>query len=205
MVQRSDLLDIDLEKQLHALAKEVGRLKKTAATRGSALYDRGSTLYDDAGDTLSDYYGGLSDFVASNLPGLRRRARAFETTATNHPAVAAAVGLVVVGLVASLFWRGARNPSRHHAASARDSGAPKPTSGRCRVLSFGRPSSSARRKAGTPLSDCILLARRSRRIGKHTASRLAGDISPDRCWSLVRPASALRNAVSISSIDSRSF
>jgi len=110
MVQRSDLLDIDLEKQLHALAKEVGRLKKTAATRGSALYDRGSTLYDDAGDTLSDYYGGLSDFVVSNLPKLRRRARAFEATATNHPAVAAAVGLVVVGLVASLFWRGRSEP-----------------------------------------------------------------------------------------------
>ena len=44
MLQRSDLPDIDLEKQLNALAKEVGRLKKTAATRGSALYDRGSTL-----------------------------------------------------------------------------------------------------------------------------------------------------------------
>jgi hypothetical protein len=98
-MQRSDLLDIDLEKQLNALAKEVGRLKKTATARGSALYD-------DAGDTLSDYYGGLSDFVVSNLPRLRKRARAFEATASNHPAVVAAVGLVVVGLVASLFWRG---------------------------------------------------------------------------------------------------
>src|SRR5688500_14513717 len=99
MLQRSDLLDIDLEKQLNALAKEVGKLKKAVAGRGSALYD-------DAGDTLSDYYGGLSDFVASNLPRLRRRAREFETTASNHPAVVAAVGLVVIGLVASLFWRG---------------------------------------------------------------------------------------------------
>lgn len=99
MVQRSDLLDIDLEKQLNSLAKEVGRLKKSATARGSALYD-------DAGDTLSDYYGGLSDFVASNLPRLRKRARAFEATASNHPAVVAAVGLIVVGLVASLFWRG---------------------------------------------------------------------------------------------------
>jgi hypothetical protein len=98
MLQRSDLPDIDLEKQLNALAKEVGRLKKTAAERGSALYD-------DAGDTLSDYYGGVSDFVAANLPRLRKRARAFEATASNHPAAAAAVGLVVVGLVASLFWR----------------------------------------------------------------------------------------------------
>ena len=99
MLQRSDLPDIDLEKQLNALAKEAGRLKKTAAARGSAFYD-------DAGDTLSDYYGGLSDFVASNLPRLRKRARAFEATASNHPAVVAAVGLVVVGLVASLLWKG---------------------------------------------------------------------------------------------------
>ena len=99
MLQRSDLPDIDLEKQLNALAKEVGRLKKSAASRGSALYD-------DAGDTLSDVYGGLSDFVVANLPRLRKRARAFEATASNHPAVVAAVGLVVVGLVASLFLRG---------------------------------------------------------------------------------------------------
>lgn len=110
MLQRSDLPDIDLEKQLNALAKEVGRLKRTAASRGSALYDtastRGSALYDDAGDTLSDVYAGLSDFVAANLPRLRKRARAFEATASNHPAVVAAVGLVVVGLVASLFLRG---------------------------------------------------------------------------------------------------
>ena len=103
MLQRSDLPDLDLEKQLNALAREVGRLRKTAASRGSALYD-------DAGDTLSDYYGGLSDFVASNLPGLRKRARAFEATASNHPAVVAAVGLVVVGLVASLFWKGRAEP-----------------------------------------------------------------------------------------------
>jgi hypothetical protein len=103
MLQRSDLPDIDLEKHLNALAKEVDRLKKTAASRGSAFYD-------EAGDTLSDYYGGLSDFVASNLPRLRKRARAFEATASNHPAVVAAVGLVVIGLVASLFWRGRTEP-----------------------------------------------------------------------------------------------
>jgi hypothetical protein len=103
MLQRSDLLDVDVEKQLNALAKEVGKLKKAAAARGSALYD-------DAGDTLSDYYGGVADFVTSNLPRLRRRAREFETTASNHPAVVAAVGLIVVGLVASLFWRGRPAP-----------------------------------------------------------------------------------------------
>jgi len=103
MLQRSDLPDIDIERQLNALAKEVGRLRKSAATRGSALYE-------DAGDTLSDYYGGLSDFVASNLPRLRKRAKAFEATASNHPAVAAAVGLVVIGLVASLFWKGRAEP-----------------------------------------------------------------------------------------------
>jgi hypothetical protein len=117
MLQRSDLPDIDLEKQLNALAKEVGRLKKTAASRGSALYDtaseRGSAFYGDAGDTLSDLYGGVSDFVAANLPGLRKRARALEATASNNPAVVAAVGLVVVGLVASLFWR--RSPAEEEA------------------------------------------------------------------------------------------
>ena len=121
MLQRSDLPDIDLEKQLNALAKEVGRLKKNAAQRGSALYDtaseRGSAFYGDAGDTLSDLYGGVSDFVAANLPRLRKRARAFEATASNNPAVVAAVGLVVVGLVASLFWR---------RSSAEETPAPRP-------------------------------------------------------------------------------
>jgi len=46
----------------------------------------------------------IADRIGDALPAIRKQGRAIERTARDHPATAAAVGLVVVGLVASLLF-----------------------------------------------------------------------------------------------------
>ena len=96
MVSFSTLSDVDLEKQVATLSKELAALRKVVAKRGGAYYE-------DGRDAASDYYGQLADRVSDALPAIRKQGRAIEKTARDHPATAAAVGLVVVGLVASLL------------------------------------------------------------------------------------------------------
>jgi len=96
MASLTDLSDLDLEKQVAMLSKELTKLKKTVGKRGSAIYD-------DTRETAWDYYADLAERVGDALPAFNKRARAFEKSARDHPATAAAVGLVVVGLVASLL------------------------------------------------------------------------------------------------------
>ena len=76
----------------------MGALKRVVAKRGSQLYD-------DAGDTVSGYWSDLAGRVGPSLVGLGKQARSAQRVAFDHPAVIATVGLVVVGLVASLFFR----------------------------------------------------------------------------------------------------
>lgn len=97
MVSFSDMRDIDLDKQIAALSKELASLKKIAAKRGSAYYDEGR---EAAWDTYAD----LAEAVRDRLPALRKRAKALEGTAREHPATAAAVGLVVLGLVGAMLF-----------------------------------------------------------------------------------------------------
>jgi ElaB/YqjD/DUF883 family membrane-anchored ribosome-binding protein len=97
MASLSTLTDIDLEKQVATLAKELVALRKAVAKRGSAYYE-------DGRDTASDYYSELASRFSDALPVIRKQGRAIEKTARDHPATAAAVGLVVVGLVASLLF-----------------------------------------------------------------------------------------------------
>jgi ElaB/YqjD/DUF883 family membrane-anchored ribosome-binding protein len=97
MASFSDMTDINLDKQIASLTKELAALKKTAAKRGSAYYEEGR---DAAWDTYSD----LAERIGDRLPSLRKRAKAIEGTARDHPATAAAVGLVVVGLVAAMLF-----------------------------------------------------------------------------------------------------
>jgi hypothetical protein len=92
-----DLMDVDLREQMEAVRKELSALRKVAAARGSALYE-------DAGETLSDYASDFADRINPYLPVVRRQAHVFRKAATDHPAVAAAVGLVVIGLAASLLF-----------------------------------------------------------------------------------------------------
>jgi hypothetical protein len=103
------LFDVDLEQQVADLSKEMGALKRVIARRGSELYD-------DAGDSVSSYLSDLAGRVGPSLIGLRKQARSVERVAFDHPAAIATVGLVVVGLVASLFLR-----SRSSTPSARRS------------------------------------------------------------------------------------
>ena len=92
----STLSDIDLDKQVAALSRELAALKKAVSRRGGAYYE-------DGRDVASDYYAQLAERFGEALPAIRRRGKAIERTARDHPATAAAVGLVVVGLVASLL------------------------------------------------------------------------------------------------------
>ncbi len=97
MASFSDMTDVDLEKQIVSLSKELAALKKAAAKRGGAYYEESR---DAAWDAYSDIAGRLGD----HMPSLRRHARAIEGTAREHPATTAAIGLVVVGLVAAMLF-----------------------------------------------------------------------------------------------------
>ena len=68
-------------------------------------------LYDDAGDGVSNSLSQLASRVGPSLGGLRRQARSVERAAFDHPAMVATVGLVLVGLVASLVLRSRSAPT----------------------------------------------------------------------------------------------
>lgn len=97
MASLSTITDIDLDKRVAVLSKELAALRKVVAKRGGAYYE-------DGRDAASDYYAQLADRISDALPAIRKQGRAIERTARDHPATAAAVGLAVVGLVASLLF-----------------------------------------------------------------------------------------------------
>lgn len=94
---RDDLVD-SLESQVEALRKEVSGLRKVLAKRGAAAYA-------DASETAENVYEDLAQRWAEALPHVRKRAKAVEQTARDNPGATAAVGLVVVGLLAALLFR----------------------------------------------------------------------------------------------------
>jgi ElaB/YqjD/DUF883 family membrane-anchored ribosome-binding protein len=96
MASFSTLSDLDIDKQVAALSRQLHDLKRVLAKRGDAYYE-------DGREAASDYYSQLYDRLHEALPAIRRRGRAIERTARDHPATAAAVGLVVVGLLAGLL------------------------------------------------------------------------------------------------------
>ncbi|MER9862727.1 hypothetical protein [Mesorhizobium sp. M0185] len=113
MASLSSISDTDLDKQVAALTREPATLKK-------AVLKRGGAFYEDGRDTASDYYSDITERLGDALPAIRRQGRAIEKTARDHPATAAAVGLVLVGLVASLFLGGRQQQApRARSRSAR--------------------------------------------------------------------------------------
>ncbi|OBQ80543.1 MULTISPECIES: DUF883 family protein [unclassified Mesorhizobium] len=92
----STLSDLDLDRQVAALSRQLDDVRK-------ALAKRGDTYYEDGREAASVYYSQLADRFHEALPAIRRRSRALEHTAREHPATVAAVGLVVVGLLAGLL------------------------------------------------------------------------------------------------------
>jgi ElaB/YqjD/DUF883 family membrane-anchored ribosome-binding protein len=96
MASFSNLSDIDLEKQIATLSRELAALRKVVAKRGGALYE-------DSRDVALDTYSDLAERLRDAMPEIRRQGRAIERSARQHPAAAVAVGLVVLGLVASLL------------------------------------------------------------------------------------------------------
>lgn len=113
MAQLRDLTDIDLQEQIATLRKELGGLKKVVARRGVEFYG-------DAGDTISDYASELADRINPYLPAIRRQARNVQKAAYDNPALVAAVGIIVLGLVASFAFGGRSRPAK--AEPARVSG-----------------------------------------------------------------------------------
>lgn len=87
------------------LGAQVARLSKEMAALKKALSKRGSDVYDDARDAGADLYGELRDRFTDALPMVRRRAHAAEQVARDHPATAAVVGLLVVGLLVTMLAR----------------------------------------------------------------------------------------------------
>lgn len=86
------------ERELDSLRREMAHL----ASRASRL---GRDTYDDGRDRMSDVGGEISDAIAAWLPVARREARRVERTARDNPnATAAVVGLVVLGLIASVVY-----------------------------------------------------------------------------------------------------
>lgn len=92
-----DLTDIDLERQVDALSKELAALRRTVARHGGGYYG-------DGRDIAIGAYSDIAERVSHGLPYIRKRARMVEATARDHPAATAAVGLVVLGLIATLAF-----------------------------------------------------------------------------------------------------
>jgi ElaB/YqjD/DUF883 family membrane-anchored ribosome-binding protein len=94
MASFSDMTDLDLDRQISSLSRELAALKTAAAKRGGAYYEEGRQAAQDA-------YSDLAGRIGEHLPALRSHARAIEGTARRHPATTAAIGLAVVGLLAA--------------------------------------------------------------------------------------------------------
>ncbi len=85
-----------LSAQIEALQGELRSLRRVASKRGAESYS-------DARDSAADLVDEIRDSLASTGAQLSRQARHASQTVKSNPAAAAAVGLVVLGLVASLF------------------------------------------------------------------------------------------------------
>lgn len=92
---RADVEDA-LASQISALQKELKELRKLASKRGQQSYS-------DARDSASDLAEEVRDAIMHAGARMGRHARGAGETMRGHPATTAAVGLIVVGLVAALF------------------------------------------------------------------------------------------------------
>lgn len=95
-LNRSKDVESLLSDQIHSLQEELKALRRQAGKRGSQSY---SDARDSAADLVDEIYESVGPAVAQ----LRRQARHAGETVRSNPAATAAVGLVVVGLIATLF------------------------------------------------------------------------------------------------------
>lgn len=95
------LKDIDLEDQVARLSKEIAALRKAVTKQGSALYA-------DSRSSAHDIYADVADRISDMLPVARKRVRSVERVVQDNPATAAAVGLVVLGLIATMIFSSRR-------------------------------------------------------------------------------------------------
>lgn len=90
--------EIDLETRIAALGRELASLKKAARRHGEDAYTEGLGV-------ASEVYDQLRGRFDDALPHMQRSARRLERGARDHPAMAAFVGIAVVGLLAALLSR----------------------------------------------------------------------------------------------------
>ncbi|TIV85559.1 MAG: hypothetical protein E5V93_05720, partial [Mesorhizobium sp.] len=88
MASFSTLSDLDIDKQVAALSRQLNDLKKVLARRGDAYYE-------DGREAASDYYSQLADRLHEALPAIRRRGRVIERTARDHPTTTSPTAAVV--------------------------------------------------------------------------------------------------------------
>jgi ElaB/YqjD/DUF883 family membrane-anchored ribosome-binding protein len=92
-----------LSAQIEALQDELRSLRSLASKRGAESYA-------GARDSAADFAEELWNSIANSRSELRRQARQAGDTVKDNPAIAAAVGVVVVGLIAAPFaGRSSRN------------------------------------------------------------------------------------------------
>jgi len=84
-----------LARQITALQAELRDLRKVAGKRGAESYDQ-------ARDSAADLMDELRDSIGVAGAQIARQAIVAGTAARQNPAIAAGVGLVVIGLIASL-------------------------------------------------------------------------------------------------------
>lgn len=89
-------IDDDLREQIAELRDEVSALTRKLSRRGAATYE-GSR------DIASDFFDEMTRRLRDAMPTLRKRAGVIEQSARDNPALAAAVGLAVIGLAISFF------------------------------------------------------------------------------------------------------
>ena len=87
------------------LQEQVARLSGEVAALSRLLSKRGAAAYADGRETAADLYDDLRERVIEAMPAVRRQARVVEKAARDNPTATAAVGLVVLGLLATMLLR----------------------------------------------------------------------------------------------------
>ncbi len=95
---RDSIEEVDLERQVENLRKEVASLSRMLSKQGANAY---SGTRDMATEIIEEVWSRLSEA----LPKVGRQARLANKTVHDNPVAAAVVGIAVVGLLIGLMAR----------------------------------------------------------------------------------------------------
>lgn len=87
-----------------SLSRQIEDLRDELAELAESVSDRGSAAFKQTRRGANDLYGDLADSISHAMPVLRRQGRMVGREVRKHPApAAAAVGLVLIGIVAAAY------------------------------------------------------------------------------------------------------